>query len=873
MTAPEIPAALPVEPGARVGKCVVLERIGKGGMGAVFRARHETLDIEVALKVISFSSAPPEERDELIARFQREARAAAKVRHENVVSVLDVDEAAGVHYMVMELVDGTSARRLIEDGPLDSAEAARIAREAALALAAAHRLGIVHRDVKPENILLMRDGRVKVSDFGIAKTHGETDAKLTQTGQVVGTPHYMSPEQVEGTPLDGRADLYSLGATLYHLVTGELPYTGTSALQVCMKHVTAPLPSPRARNPAVPAELEGVIRRLMAKRPADRYADADATATALAPLAGPRRPLGTRGPEGEPSTRAPTMPVTPPYSVGPRTPAAHAPPPTAPPTPAPERAAPRLAPAIAISVLATLAVVAAALGVWARLSRPAATPPPAHTPVVDARGKGAPELFREATDLLSQGRTEAAAAAFDAVADMAKESTSPPDRVLAASALLQAARALEQLGRAREALERAEAVPRDYSDAGPEVAQEARKIAERVRPLASAEVGSIAVARLLPCDVVAARIVVADVNGDGIPDILVPGSPGLVFLSDRAHPGSYERRRSVAPEAGALLGAADLDLTGRPCAITAGPKKGEITLWRYDASARAAVPEVVPPDPKAAPREQPPAFAAAGDFDANGTPDLVFWTPEEKTFTVRRGIADLPARGAPPADRRGTVAFVDEREIALGEPILALFIADVTGEKHDSIVVATSGRNEESGEKEIHTTLYSANKAFEFAAGNTFFRNPDTWFAIAVGDFDGDGTADLLKTAFDDAAGRSLVAFRATGNGFFEAAPEPFRLGFVPWGSVLADVDGDGRADLIALERTGHASTLYVFHSNGDGTFRGLSRTRLENMKDVRLVVVADMDGDGKPDLVLCDYGKAIGILYGDGAGHFRNKP
>ncbi|MGH7295649.1 MAG: serine/threonine-protein kinase, partial [Polyangiaceae bacterium] len=181
-----------IGPGSRVGKCTIAAQVGKGGMGAVYRARHGTLDIDVALKVISFAAASPDERAEYVARFQREARSAARVKHENVVAVYDVDEERGVHYMVMELVEGASARALLERGALEIGDAARIVRDAARALAAAHRSGIVHRDVKPENILVTGDGKVKVGDFGIAHSRTEADVRLTQTGQVVGTPHYMS---------------------------------------------------------------------------------------------------------------------------------------------------------------------------------------------------------------------------------------------------------------------------------------------------------------------------------------------------------------------------------------------------------------------------------------------------------------------------------------------------------------------------------------------------------------------------------------------------------------------------------------------------------------------------------------------------------
>jgi len=269
-----------------VGKCEIIDLLGRGGMGAVYRCKHRTLQIEVALKIMSFSAATEEERNGLVQRFFREAHAAARIRHENVVSVLDVDSTSeGLHYMLMEIVDGSSVKKLVESGPLDPREAARLTRDTAKALSAAHALGIVHRDVKPENILLTKDRRVKISDFGIASvgqdTGSEEGPKLTQTGQVVGTPHYMSPEQVNGDAVDGRADIYSLGATLYHLLTGSFPFRGTSAFQVCMKHVMEALERPKTRHPGVPDALDELVVSMMAKKPGDRPQTAEAVADAL----------------------------------------------------------------------------------------------------------------------------------------------------------------------------------------------------------------------------------------------------------------------------------------------------------------------------------------------------------------------------------------------------------------------------------------------------------------------------------------------------------------------------------------------------------------------------------------------------------------
>ncbi|MHC4392272.1 MAG: protein kinase domain-containing protein, partial [Planctomycetota bacterium] len=279
---------LPV--GAVIGKCEVRGMLGRGGMGAVYRAWHPNLHIEVAIKVISV--APGASREALRERFRREARASAQIRHDGVVRVFDVDAQDGLDYMVMELIDGDSVRALIRRGTVDTRTAARIVRDAADALEAAHQRGIIHRDIKPENLLLTRKGRVKVTDFGLARLIGD-DSGLTRSGQVLGTPYYMAPEQINGLKLDGRADIYALGATLYHLVTGSVPYDGDSAIQVCMQHLTQPLPSVREKRPDCPPALEATIHRMLNKEAADRFADCAELRAALAPFA-----------EGEPPWKA-----------------------------------------------------------------------------------------------------------------------------------------------------------------------------------------------------------------------------------------------------------------------------------------------------------------------------------------------------------------------------------------------------------------------------------------------------------------------------------------------------------------------------------------------------------------------------------------
>ncbi len=264
----------------RLGKYLLRRKLGAGGMGEVWEAVDTVLDRLVAMKLLAGDG--PDAREAI-----REAAAAARVNHPNAVTVYDVAECDGRWLIVMELVNGPSvARRVEEGGPLPWAEATRIARDAAAGLAAVHAAGLVHRDVKPANILLTPDGTAKVADFGLARTSSRT----TLTA-VVGTPHYMSPEQCWNELADARADVYSLGATFYTLLTARPPFTGETHMAVMYAHCHSPVPDPRAVSPDVPDGCVAVVRRAMAKAPAERFASADEMRAALdALLAGASAP-------------------------------------------------------------------------------------------------------------------------------------------------------------------------------------------------------------------------------------------------------------------------------------------------------------------------------------------------------------------------------------------------------------------------------------------------------------------------------------------------------------------------------------------------------------------------------------------------------
>ena len=258
------------------GRYEIIKLLGRGGMAVVFLAKDLTLERQVAIKVL-----PPEMSHDLklIPRFQQEAKTAAKLDHPNIIPIYRVESEAGLVYFVMKYVTGHSLDQLLDQGPIPFETTRRILREAALALGHAHKRGIVHRDVKPANIMLEADGRVMLTDFGISKALDGGSA-LTGTGAIIGTPHYMAPEQAKGQEVDGRADQYSLGVVGHQLLTGKQPFDGSSH-SILYKHVFEPPPRIFEARPDAPADLCAALDRALSKEPEKRFASMEEFATAV----------------------------------------------------------------------------------------------------------------------------------------------------------------------------------------------------------------------------------------------------------------------------------------------------------------------------------------------------------------------------------------------------------------------------------------------------------------------------------------------------------------------------------------------------------------------------------------------------------------
>src|ERR671931_775536 len=252
------------------GRYRILRKLGSGGMANVYLAEDQELGRRVAIKILNDRHAND---DQFVERFRREAKNAAGLSHPNIVSIYDRGEAEGTYYIAMEYLDGRSLKELIVGrGPAPVNVAIDYARQILAAIRFAHRHGIVHRDIKPHNVLVDAEGRLKVTDFGIARAG---TSQMTEAGSIIGTAQYLSPEQAKGAPVDQTSDLYSVGVVLYELLTGVVPFSGETPVEIAMKHLSTVPSPPSAKRKDVPRDLDLVVMRALAKDPSERYQSAD----------------------------------------------------------------------------------------------------------------------------------------------------------------------------------------------------------------------------------------------------------------------------------------------------------------------------------------------------------------------------------------------------------------------------------------------------------------------------------------------------------------------------------------------------------------------------------------------------------------------
>ena len=262
------------------GRYRIMRKLGTGGMANVYLAEDQELGRRVAIKILDDRHAGD---DQFVERFRREAKNAAGLSHPNIVSIYDRGEAEGTYYIAMEYLDGRSLKELIVSrGPAPVNIAIDYAQQILAALRFAHRHGIVHRDIKPHNVLVDAEGRLKVTDFGIARAGA---SQMTEAGSIIGTAQYLSPEQAKGAPVDQTSDLYSVGVVLYELLTGTVPFSGDTPVEIAMKHLSTVPEPPSAHRAEIPRDLDFAVMRALAKDPAERYQSAEEMSADLARVA------------------------------------------------------------------------------------------------------------------------------------------------------------------------------------------------------------------------------------------------------------------------------------------------------------------------------------------------------------------------------------------------------------------------------------------------------------------------------------------------------------------------------------------------------------------------------------------------------------
>ncbi len=259
---------------SHLGRYEILEELGRGEMGVVYKAHDPLIDRFVAIKTIDLQKLSEKEKDEYKMRFYQEAKAAGRLNHPNIITIHDLGRKGDIAYIAMELMEGPELQDIVaENQPLSVEEKLDVAFQVAEGLSYAHEHGVVHRDIKPSNIMVLRGRHVKIADFGIARM--ESSLWRTQTDQIIGSPLYMSPEQIQSHPIDPRSDIFSFGIVLYQMLTGRLPFKGENVNSVMYQIINEEPPKPSSLNPEIPDMLDHIIAKCLAKKPEDRYQSAN----------------------------------------------------------------------------------------------------------------------------------------------------------------------------------------------------------------------------------------------------------------------------------------------------------------------------------------------------------------------------------------------------------------------------------------------------------------------------------------------------------------------------------------------------------------------------------------------------------------------
>ncbi|MCZ7644622.1 MAG: FG-GAP-like repeat-containing protein [Planctomycetota bacterium] len=768
----------------------LLREIGKGGMGSVWLANQVSLQRQVAVKILPRDLA---QNGDFVERFFREARAVAQLNHPNLIQGISVGESGGRYYFAMEYVDGPSALRRIKQcgGKIEEDEALDLILQTARALDHAWKHKMVHRDIKPDNILIGSDGTAKLCDLGLAKLqHGSEDAGLTQAGQAVGTPNYISPEQARGEEgVDIRSDLYSLGATFFHLVVGRPPYAGPTGAVIMTQHVAEPVPVPHELEPDLSAEVSGVIQRLMQKAPEDRYQDPQELISDLEALQRGEAPARAILSKGKPGGRKRSG----------------------------EKPVPRRG--LAGERLASGGHARPGGTTGAKLNED--RPTTGKQPIRDPGGGTSHEARAVRTRLATTqavgrgGRSTALALAaalvvgVGAFAAYTLQSGDPSGAVTPQKGAGDGKNGKE--GDVTSSIAVPARGPIDQGTTFRDASNKDELGYALCRAPAKAATGAA----------------VADLDRDGLPDLILSGDPVRVFFNSPRGFEDVTRPRGLEAFAGLTAQVCEINGDGEPD-LTFLSAEGLRTYLGLPGQKGRFV-EVAP---RGRPAYRKPLSGAWLDFNADGRPDYLM-ASDEGLFLLRND----PRRPQDVSDAAGLGSRGPGRG-AGGDFLLTLDLDNDTFT--DFIYHYRSGlvmRNE-GGKRFV---VFDAKIRFNAQDGLAH--------GLAAGDLDNDGWVDL----FVPQKGRPLL-FLNDGKGQFKEALKDAgdlaKLNGPIMAAAIADVDLDGDNDLL-VALTGDVR-LYL--NEGGARFKDASGTNLLDARktpNVSYMAVFDADGDRMPDLFL----------------------